>query len=334
MVPGLVSTIIPVFNRSALLRQAVASVLAQAYRPIEMVIVDDGSTDDTPQTCAALAEEHREIIRSIRVANGGPGAARAAGTALAQGEFVQYLDSDDILQPEKFDHQVAALRSHPECGAAYCRTRQYWHLGPPTDIATARTGELLPTLFPALLQGRCWRTLTPLYRRTVLDQAGVWSNLRQDEDWEFEARVAALGTKLVWCDEFLADVLNHDAPRAGGGSRANPALMRDRCAAHRLIYEHARRAGVSPAHPAFQSFTRSMFLLAREAGAIGLTDESRTLFELAQEASRAAGQTSRDFRIYAGVATCLGWRAAGMLACWWDRWRPRPTALVTNGRSK
>jgi glycosyltransferase involved in cell wall biosynthesis len=335
MVPSLVSTIIPVFNRPLLLREAAHSVFAQTYRPIEVILVDDGSTDETPQICRELAERHPEIIRSLRRDNGGPGAARATGTAAARGEFLQYLDSDDLLSPAKFERQVSALRRRPECDVAYCKTRQYWHESPPTDVATARTGVRFQRLFPELLLARCWRTLTPLYRRAIVERAGPWSSLRQDEDWEFEARVAALGAELVWCDAFLADVRNHDAPRAGGQSLRDSRRMRDRCEAHRLIYAHARQAGLTPADRTVQCFARTLFLLARQAGAVGLTPESQMLFELAREAAGPFANRTRDFRLYACLATCAGWRVAGRLACWWDRWRPtrsQQAAIIRGGR--
>src|SRR5689334_3698307 len=101
-----------------MLREAVGSVLAQTWRPIEIIIVDDGSTDEeTPAAIRELASQHDEI-RGTRIENGGPGAAREAGRQLARGEFIQYLDSDDLLLPRKFELQVAALRSRPEAGVA------------------------------------------------------------------------------------------------------------------------------------------------------------------------------------------------------------------------
>src|SRR5207244_2098618 len=115
---GLVTTIIPVYNRAPMLREAVASVIAQTYRPIEIVIVDDGSTDETPAAISELVSTHPEV-RATRRANGGPGLARETGRQLARGEFIQYLDSDDLLLPRKFEWQVAALRRSSECGVAY-----------------------------------------------------------------------------------------------------------------------------------------------------------------------------------------------------------------------
>src|SRR6185503_20150635 len=100
MINGLVSTIIPVYNRAVLLREAVASVLSQTYRPIELIVVDDGSTDDTPRVADELGETHPQEVRVIHQSNTGPGLAREAGRHSALGEFIQYLDSDDLILPE------------------------------------------------------------------------------------------------------------------------------------------------------------------------------------------------------------------------------------------
>lgn len=110
MTPGLVSTIIPVFNRPVQLSEAVQSVLDQDYRPIEIIIVDDGSTDETLATAQALERSQADIVRVMSKTNGGPGLAREHGRQQAHGEFIQYLDSDDVLLPGKFSVQVAALR--------------------------------------------------------------------------------------------------------------------------------------------------------------------------------------------------------------------------------
>src|SRR4029077_15525036 len=121
-VEGLVSAIIPVHNRPTQLREAVESVLAQTYRPVEIIIVDDGSTDETGREAEALAEAHSEV-RVIHRQNGGAGAARETGRLAARGEFIQYLDSDDLLLPTKFELQVAGLRQHADCAVSYGKTR-------------------------------------------------------------------------------------------------------------------------------------------------------------------------------------------------------------------
>src|SRR5262252_6578455 len=134
LVEGLVSTVIPVHNRPLLLREAVASVLAQTYRPIEVIVVDDGSTDETGREAEALADAHSEV-RAIHRQNGGPGAARETGRLVARGEFIQYLDSDDVLLPTKFELQVAGLRQYGDCAISYGKTRFYAYCDRPADVA-------------------------------------------------------------------------------------------------------------------------------------------------------------------------------------------------------
>src|SRR5262245_61954525 len=97
MIEDLVSTIIPVYNRAGMLREAVESVLAQTYRPIEIIVVDDESTDDTRCVAEALASTNSKEVRVIHQSNSGPGLAREAGRQASRGEFIQYLDSDDLL---------------------------------------------------------------------------------------------------------------------------------------------------------------------------------------------------------------------------------------------
>ncbi len=320
MIDGLVSTIIPVYNRPRMLREAVASVLAQTYRPIEIVIVNDGSTDDTPQVCAELAARHPEVA-STQIPNGGPGMAREAGRQLVRGEFIQHLDSDDVLLPAKFEAQVAALRRRPDVGVSYCRTREYDAGRPEAAWASLDTDEGLPELFPYLLTRRRWQTPSPLFRRSVTDAVGAWAPLRQEEDWEYDARVGALGARLDWRPEFLAEVRHHADSRAGGGSLAYPERMRSRYHAHRLILEHAVRSGITNADPHMQHYARELFLLARQCGAVGLAEESRQLFELARRASSADRANGLEFRAYAVLARLIGWSMVGRVACWSDRLR-------------
>lgn len=110
---ALVSTIIPVRNRAALLTEAVNSVLAQTYRPIEILIIDD-SIDATKDVARAFAAAHPGTITVLAQDGRGIGAARNIGLRAATGEFVQFLDSDDLLMPDKFARQVTAPRADPQ----------------------------------------------------------------------------------------------------------------------------------------------------------------------------------------------------------------------------
>jgi glycosyltransferase involved in cell wall biosynthesis len=319
--PGLVSVIVPVYNRPRGLAEAVASALAQTHRPLEAIVVDDGSTDDTGAVAARLAGEHGGVVRVERQANAGPGAARETGRRQARGEYVQYLDSDDVLLPGKLERQVAALHAHPDCGVAYGMTRFRHRDGRLHDGPWKGSGQRVERMFPSFLRERWWDTPNPLYRASLLDEAGPWSDLRLEEDWEYDCRVAALGVRLCFVREYVCEVRDHDDQRLSRGSAGDAARNRERARAHALIFEHARRAGIDPESPEMRHFARELFLLARQCGACGLGAESRLLFSLARQASTAQSARGADFRLYRTAAAVLGWEGAARAATLLERVR-------------
>lgn len=109
-----VSVVIPTYNRATLLPAAVESVLRQTLPPAEILIIDDGSTDDTAAVCAGFPE----VVRYIRQENSGVSAARNRGIRDARGEYVAFLDSDDLWEPEKLEVQIAGLEQYREAGWA------------------------------------------------------------------------------------------------------------------------------------------------------------------------------------------------------------------------
>ena len=307
-----------------MLREAVQSAIAQTYRPIEIVIVDDGSTDDTPQAIAELEARHGGEIRAVRRANGGPGAARETGRLAARGEFVQYLDSDDLLLPHKFALQTRALNDDPAAGVAYGRTRYRDAGGAEIACDWKPLLDHQLSIFPYFLLGRLWETVSPLYRASVLDAAGPWTPRRLEEDWEYDCRVGSLGVRLAFTPDVVAEHRAHASERLSRGPALDPGRLRDRAAAHEAIYGHALAAGVSTAAAEMQHFARSLFLLARQCGAAALPAESERLFALARAAS-GDGSARLQFRIYSAVARVIGWSAAGKLATMTDRWRSSPS---------
>jgi glycosyltransferase involved in cell wall biosynthesis len=318
MIEGLVTTIIPVHNRAALLLEAVSSVLGQTYRPIEIVIVNDGSADETRRVVDGLARQHPREIRALHQANAGPGAARETGRRLSKGEFIQYLDSDDVLLPEKFELQVAGLKAHADCGVSYGKTRYRHADGTIEPQAWKGSGERVETMFPSFLQSRWWDTPTPLYRASLCERAGAWTDLRLEEDWEYDCRIAALGTRLHYCAEFVAEVRDHSDERLCKGEALDPARLRERARAHVLILRHAARAGLAASLPEMQHFARELFLLSRQCGAAGLSAESKELFALAREASGESRARGWDFRAYRLLASVAGWSLLGKVACYSD----------------
>ncbi len=177
----LVSALIPTHNRAMLLEAALESIAAQKYRPLEVVIIDDGSTDDTPQVIARATsrfEERGIQVRPCRLdSKSGPAAARNEGLRAAQGSLVAFLDSDDLWHAGFVETLAALLERHSVCGAAFTGittidedghvtgVRDQGILGDTPEGELATPIDLLAIRFPFV-------TLATMARRTVLDDVG------------------------------------------------------------------------------------------------------------------------------------------------------------------
>ncbi len=310
----LVSTIIPVYNRPRLLAEAINSVLAQTHRPIEIIIVDDGSTDNTPQVAERLRAIHPDSIRLIRQANGGPGCARQAGLNLARGSFIQFLDSDDLLLPNKFALQVDALTKNFDAEIAYGPSYEEVHLdgAPRCDGPMRGTGTPQSHLFPRLLNERWWTTSSPLYRRRLLDRIGPIQPWINEEDWEYDARCAAEGTALVYTNAVLSlRRLFVDGDHLSSHGSSNPLKLSHRALAQQSIFQCALKAGVTLAAPEMKRFSRSAFLLSRQCAEAGLENEAVSLHHLACSACER-DCVPFDLRLYAWLARQVGWQRAAL----------------------
>lgn len=323
MIKGLVSIIVPVFNRPRQLRQAVESVLKQDYRPIEVIIVDDGSTDGaTVAQAEKMVSENPGIVRLLLQENGGPGVAREHGRRSARGEFIQYLDSDDVLLPGKFSAQVSLLRGDPKADVAYGITYFRDSTGNLYEQAHKDTGIARDNMFPTFLNSRWWETATPLYRAEVCEKAGPWTDLRLEEDWEYDCRVASMGGRLVYCPVPVSEHRDHEGGRLSRGKGQDPSRLRMRAASHGLVWRHAVRAGLTRSAPVeVGRFSRSLFLLARQCGAANLILESRILHSLALEAAADRRAPIVGLHFYSLFAKLFGWRQAGVLSDLLDRFR-------------
>lgn len=314
-VPGLVSTIIPVYNRATMAQKAVDSVLAQTYRPIEIVLVDDGSTDgETPAALDELKRAHPDIIRVINQKNGGPGLAREAGRLLARGVFIQYLDSDDWLLPNKFEVQVKALCSQPECDIAYGITRLVDNEGHTLVEPSKHTGERHEYLFPLLLKDRWWHTSTPLYRRSISDAAGPWPKQRP-EDWDLEARMGALRPKLVYCDELVSCHRNHEsADRVTSSDQL--VYLKDEAWFMPRLYQCACTAGIEPGSNDMEQFSRWAFMRARYLGMLGEPALASQLMALSEQSTNQIRFSMKAVQL---MVRTIGWKATGRISNWHDR---------------
>lgn len=289
----LVSTIIPVFNRAVMLKEAVDSVVAQSHRPIEIIIVDDGSTDDTLQSAQQLAASHTNHNTHIKVVsqtNQGPGAARETGRMHVAGEFIQYLDSDDLLLPNKFQAQIAALLANPNAEICYGketrRDKNYTFNGYQefvNEAAIKFTEKEMTRVFPYILYGSLWGTSVPLWRKSLCDQMGAWFPLNNEEDIEYDARAGIYGADLIRIDEFVSVQRVHGAHLSSQGV-SDPKMLAHRVIAREYIYSHALASGMRAGDPALQFFAKSTFLLARQCGETGLKKECRAAINVAKMA--------------------------------------------------
>jgi glycosyltransferase involved in cell wall biosynthesis len=317
MQQDIVSVIIPVFNRGRLLKEAVMSVLLQDYEFIEIIVIDDGSTDNTSFIAEEMAKKWPRTIKVFSQTNSGPGRAREFGTERSIGEFIQYLDSDDLLLPTKFSSQVRSFYQQPESGINYGVSYQLDYLfDPPLLTGPFRsTGEEIRYLFPRLLNERWWTTSCPLYRRKVIEQIGPWKDLVNEEDWEFDARAARLNIFLSWVtDSVSIRRINTSSDHLSFGGFNNPKKVSDRVIAKQFLFRYARESKMKKTDLEMRLFARECFLLSRQSAVVGLGEQSEMMFNLARDASTDFRRYGLDYIVYGLLGKLLGWERAGLLA--------------------
>ena len=308
VVPGLVTTVIPVYNRADLLLEAVESVLSQTYDKIEIILVDDGSTDGTSELCDRLAREY-EVIEAIHIPHQGrAGLAREAGRLAAKGEYVQYLDSDDLLMPAKFSRMVAALERNPNCDIAYCYTRRYRIGSTPPESPAELTGQTFETMLPAFLSKRYWCTSTPIYRRSLCDKAGAWSDLPFWEDIEYDLRLATFSPRLCHCKEWLTEIRDHDSGRQSGSRfLESPVPLEHAVRGAVLIYGNIKRAGLGYDDPHVRAFVDDVRLMYNRCRHFGLDQPSSDCASIVMDATGTGDPDSvGQYSVRALLATDVG----------------------------
>src|SRR5215813_10088973 len=171
MTSPLISCIVPVFNGERYLRETLDSILRQTYQPLEVIVADDGSTDGT----AALVASYGPQITYLRQPHAGPAAARNSGLSRAWGEFIAFLDADDLWHPEKLARQMARFRARPDLDL--CVTHIQNFCSPELNNAAAERRDL------RLLQPLPGYTLvTLLARRSLFQTVGQLNPALQHAD--------------------------------------------------------------------------------------------------------------------------------------------------------
>jgi glycosyltransferase involved in cell wall biosynthesis len=311
----LVSVVIPCYNARRWIAATLDSVHAQTWRPLEIVVVDDGSTDGSGPWLQAQADAGR--IRLLQQPNRGQTAALNAGVALSRGQWLQFLDADDLLDPEKIERQMARIagdsdvvasaewaRFHGEDPAlARFEPEPCWRDLAPADWLAAAWRDGGGMLFPAL-----W-----LVPRELVLKAGPWDeSLSLNNDAEFFVRVLraarevrfAAGARARYRSGVPGSMSSRVDPRAWG------AYLRalERIDAHVADWAHAGvRRGLSLC---WQRFAR---------GAYPYTPElAEQALRRARELDDAVLPTEGGWR-YRLLSACIGWRATRRLQVWSGR---------------
>lgn len=186
----LVSVIIATYNRASLLERAIKSVLNQTFKNFELIIVDDGSTDNTCELVNQFIQIDSRVKYIWQENSGGPAKPRNMGIRKAKGEYITILDSDDEILPEKLEKQVNKFQSEPEnVGVVYCGIKYVSKNG------KCRTKKVIPSLkgnlFVKLLQDSFLGYSTLLIKKECFQKSGLFDNtLPSGEDWDMWIRIS------------------------------------------------------------------------------------------------------------------------------------------------
>jgi glycosyltransferase involved in cell wall biosynthesis len=217
-VPPLVSIVIPTYNRAELVGEAIESALRQTYSACEIIVVDDGSTDETP----TVLSRYGSAIQTARTANRGCAAARNTGIGLARGPYLAFVDSDDTAPPDKLALQAPILDRHPEVGFVYGQSLAFG-----AELACEqRLVPILPDADGSVAAGLFLTTRigfdSVLVRREAVERAGGFDeSLLYNEDTDLLLRVA-----LDWKAVCLDVPTGRHRWHAGRKSRDTVALWR------------------------------------------------------------------------------------------------------------
>lgn len=184
-----ISVIIPAFNAQATIKETIASVQAQTFSDFEIILIDDGSTDDTLRIVQQISDPR---LRIFSYSNSGPSVARNNGISQATGNYIAFLDADDLWTPDKLERQLQALKIHPEAGVAYSWIYFLDEIGNNSyaDTSTSYEGNVYANL---LVRNFLHNGSNPLIRKQAIDIVGLFDpTLNHGEDWEFYIRLASI----------------------------------------------------------------------------------------------------------------------------------------------
>jgi glycosyltransferase involved in cell wall biosynthesis len=233
----LVSVIIPVFNGEAFLREAVQSVLDQKYSPVEIIVVDDGSTDGTANVARSLPEN----VRYLRQSNQGPAAARNRGIEHARGSLIAFTDADDLWPPAKLELQLPCLIKDPAIEIVMGRIQQVLLSG--TVNGQTQSEEFGEPAFSVNLG-------SAVIRKSVFDRVGLFDEtMRYSEDVDWFMRAREGGAAIMTIDAVTLFYRQHEQNMTRGKSTSELNVLK---ALKRSLDRRREREGFASALPTFK----------------------------------------------------------------------------------
>jgi glycosyltransferase involved in cell wall biosynthesis len=204
----LVSVIIPTYNRAEYVNDAIECILNQTYSNIEIIVVDDGSTDHTQETLKKYS--NAKNFRYIYQENRGPAGARNSGLRTSEGEYIQFLDSDDLITPDKIQLQVDYMKEHPDCDIIYSDVR-FFHGNDHEHLFNRHLEFFSDNIFENIIYKVFIVIHSALIRRRVIEKIGPFDEaLKRGEDPDFWIRASLAGMKFDYHDKPLALYRIHD----------------------------------------------------------------------------------------------------------------------------
>ena len=233
----LVSVVIPVFNGERFLREAVQSVFDQDYAPLEIIIVDDGSTDGT----ATVAKSLPETVRYLHQTNRGPAAARNRGIEHARGDLIAFTDADDLWPAHKLELQLPYLNSDARIDIVLGRIQQV--LLSETVAGQTQSQELADPAFSVNLG-------SAVIRKSLFERVGLFDEtMRYSEDFDWFMRAREGGAAIVTIDEVALLYRQHEQNMTRGKSTSELNVLQ---ALKRSLDRRRERTGIASALPALQ----------------------------------------------------------------------------------
>ncbi len=212
----IVSIIIPCFNHGKYINEAVDSVLNQTFQDFEIIIINDGSTDDF--TNQILQNYRKEKTKVIHIENSGVASARNIGIQAASGKYILPLDADDRILPQYLEKAVLAMEQNEKLGIVYCKARFFG--------AMTHNWELKPYSLDVMLDGNCIFS-TALFRRSSWEKVGGYKAQMDKglEDYEFWLSLIENGAQVLQIPEILFEYRKHNTSRTTVSNKNIVILM-------------------------------------------------------------------------------------------------------------